>query len=291
MSATKMITNKDGDKAYFLKLNKAKCLQLIKNAPEFQRDSKSANLKKIKTAIKASNWMFNGQTIVLDKSGRLLDGLHRLKTFVSTSFYPEVLVSQLHWDDDDAIKAYNTTDQGSPKRLTDMFKSEKIKYYAQVSSISQQCLNLLDGDCMFSSGRDAQSCLDFYRKYEEDIQTALAASGKIKTLVGNSVPISTTIFWMIYNGYGDFAIEFVERMGSLRGLSQNQTTYSKILMSDMRKLRGKLTAKEHTKMFMFFLRHEIQGTKGTSNTVSKDMGSKTHADMANDLIKAANKHL
>lgn len=58
--------------------------KLLETNPEHQRTISAANLRKIEASLKTDTFMLNGQSVIVDEDGRLLDGQHRLQAAVNT---------------------------------------------------------------------------------------------------------------------------------------------------------------------------------------------------------------
>jgi hypothetical protein len=75
------------------------------------RPLKPAHIKMLSTALKNDEWMLNGETIVFSKSGRLLDGQHRLTACINTGkAFQTVIIKGI---EDEA--AFGTIDTGKLK--------------------------------------------------------------------------------------------------------------------------------------------------------------------------------
>ena len=279
------IKNQDGSTAWFVQLDKKMCEELLKSMPDYQRDVRAKNLQKIERAITNNNWRFNGQTIVIDSKGRLIDGQHRIKMFIQKGFYPEVLMSQVNVDTTETLDTYNTLGDLCPRSMSDSFKSAKIKNYAMASSVAHMSLSMVNGQNPKTGGCDVNSCIDFYREHEEDLVNAMSVSKKLDDLVNKTVT-ATCAFFMIYNGGGKYVVNFINKMASMMDLSQNQSNYAKLLLANIKRTRGKMTPEDHFKTFLYFLRCEMLGFKGTSSGVSQVLSSRSTVYMGKSLIKA-----
>ena len=96
------------------------------------RPLKPAHVKMLSTALKNDEWMLNGETIAFSKSGRLLDGQHRLTACVNTGkAFQTVIIKGI---EDEA--AFGTIDTGKPRSVTDLMSLQGLPKAPLFSAIA-----------------------------------------------------------------------------------------------------------------------------------------------------------
>lgn len=99
-----------------------------------ERNVKNRNLNhkqnKYKGAMERGEWTLNGESIIFDYNGYLLDGQHRLDACVSSGVpFSTVVVRGV------APKAQETMDMGRKRSVADFLKMREIPEYGEASSI------------------------------------------------------------------------------------------------------------------------------------------------------------
>ena len=87
-----------------------------------QRNLKFGALARIVQSLRKGEWVMNGQPIIISRTGRLLDGQHRLSAVVTTSIPIETYVVR---NIDDSVM--NTIDTGVARNPNDVFLMNGIK--------------------------------------------------------------------------------------------------------------------------------------------------------------------
>lgn len=106
------------------------------------RPLKPAHVKMLSTALKNDEWMLNGETIAFSKSGRLLDGQHRLTACVNTDkAFQTVIIKGI---EDEA--AFGTIDTGKPRSVTDLMSLQGLPKAPLFSAIAKQHKAWLETD-------------------------------------------------------------------------------------------------------------------------------------------------
>jgi hypothetical protein len=107
--------------------------QLLDTTNHDNRPLKPAHVKMPVTAIN-DEWMLNGETIAFSKSGRLLDGQHRLTACVNTGkAFQTVIIKGI---EDEA--AFGTIDTGKPRSVTDLMSLQGLPKAPLFSAIAKQ---------------------------------------------------------------------------------------------------------------------------------------------------------
>lgn len=88
---------------------------MLENNAEEQRNVSRMRVKRYASDMANGLWTMNGETIIIDERGKLIDGQHRLLAVIESGVTAEFLVVR-------GVKAssYKTLDQGMSRRLTDL---------------------------------------------------------------------------------------------------------------------------------------------------------------------------
>lgn len=92
------------------------------------RPIKEATLKKYVSEMKSEKWVFSGDMIRISKTGKLLDGQHRLLA-IANSGYPQTFNIQTGLDD----SAFEVMDTGKNRNAGDVLAIRGIKYHNTVA--------------------------------------------------------------------------------------------------------------------------------------------------------------
>lgn len=106
--------------------------KFLSNAQQ-NRVVKKKNLSKLVDNINRGLWdSENGQTIKIDKTGKLIDGQHRLQAIIDSKKTVDVYVAF-----NCSSKAMNNVDTGANRTLGDVLKMNGIKYFTIIGSVIQ----------------------------------------------------------------------------------------------------------------------------------------------------------
>ena len=94
-----------------------------------QRRIRRAQVDKLATAIREGRWRLNGQPIIFDEEGFLLDGQHRLSAIVASGESVPVLIVE-----GVAASSFDTIDTGIHRGLRDVLDIEGVEYAHEVAS-------------------------------------------------------------------------------------------------------------------------------------------------------------
>jgi hypothetical protein len=106
--------------------------KILGNSRE-NRNIKRKNVVKLVDNINRGLWdSENGQTIKIDRSGKLIDGQHRLKSIIESGKTVDVYIAF-----NCSSKAMNNVDTGANRSLGDVLKMNDIKYFTVVGGVIQ----------------------------------------------------------------------------------------------------------------------------------------------------------
>lgn len=105
--------------------------EILANNP-INRNLRKGLVLRYKTDILAGRWLYNGSSIILAKSGRLLDGQHRLTAIVEADMPIDCeLITDLDED------VFATIDTGASRTASDVFHIKGYPNAAHLASISR----------------------------------------------------------------------------------------------------------------------------------------------------------
>lgn len=169
------------------------------------------HVRRIKEDILAGRWVLNGQSITLDRHGRVIDGQHRLLACVQADRAIESVVAM---GADPA--AFDTIDTGSPRSAGDMISVDQIPNAAIVAAATRIITwydENYDGDLNgFASGLSATVIHRNAKRYGEAGLFDIVSRVKSKRSLTNIVPagpLSAVMFIAVRGGYADVAEHFL----------------------------------------------------------------------------------
>lgn len=231
------IISSQGITAQWGRLDAAQCQAFLKTVPEYQRAVKKSNLTKIKSALTSGEFRQNGEPIILNEANQLIDGQHRVRAFLETGVFPEILIVR----GVDGLDSYITIDGGSARGLTDTFKAAGIKNYTHAASASKKLLELEKrkiGASVFHN----QMILNHYWLREDMIQFWVTKFSRLNTIISPSV--RTAVLCYIETSHSNVqAEEFGQTIESGIGPSAYRVLRT-LLIRNANKPRGKMTERE-----------------------------------------------
>lgn len=229
------------------------------------RPKKDWRTKRYVNLMRTGMFRVNGDSIRVSKSGRLLDGQHRLEACIITGVsFETILVTDL--DDD----VFDTIDRGGRER-SDILACAGVTNAHDTGSI----LTAIDGFAKarisdFSSGRGySPEVMDLYKQYpdtHEALRLGKYCASKLKT---KPTLIGGALYWGLLLDRAK-TIEFAEKLASGEGLFAGSPILALrnriITQADS---KAKLTRPEMAALIAKALTHHLQGKKlGTLKWVS-----------------------
>jgi len=132
------------------------------------------NLAKLCDEIQRGRFVFNGDAIRISKTGRLLDGQHRLLAVVTTGISIETLVVSGLNDE-----CFKTIDQGSLRTLAALLSMEGATNYTMAAASSLLIQKYLDGQVPTQGSAGSRSKTDLVNFYNENKANVLLATSRI----------------------------------------------------------------------------------------------------------------
>jgi hypothetical protein len=163
--------------------------------------------------IMEGNWKLNGQPIIFGKSGRLLDGQHRLLAILDAG--EDVLCLVVRGVDDDT---FDTLDAGKKRNAADILSIEKVENSRNVASAARLLVKYDSNSSM--TNNDVVPNAEINRKYmseRERLDNAAKIAGSIGYLCMNS---SVGFCYVLFDRIDHTACEyFFEKLSSGEGMN------------------------------------------------------------------------
>jgi hypothetical protein len=108
--------------------------EILETSNRDNRPLKKDHIKMLTNTLKKSEWMLNGESIAFSRSGRLLDGQHRLTACVNSGRpFKTIVIKGIEEDD-----AFGTIDIGKPRSVTDLMNLQGLPKAPLFSAITKQ---------------------------------------------------------------------------------------------------------------------------------------------------------
>jgi len=160
-----------------------KAKELLENNAENQRKINKQRIKKYAEDMKNGSWVYNGETIIVSKSGKLIDGQHRLMAVVESGCEIETAFVDDVPDEQDGIDTFCTINSENRNNADvlyiDGFKEETslfVKYISLHKAFLQQKLSSKPSGIRYKN----HEIIDLAR--QEDYKEALEVIERAKRL-------------------------------------------------------------------------------------------------------------
>jgi hypothetical protein len=140
------------------------------------RSMRKEKLDQFTRDIAAGRWALNGESIIIDWDGNLLDGQHRCAAVVATGIE---IRSQVVVGADPATKL--TTDQGTAKGACDFLSMEGYQNSSLIAAISSLLFAYVENGTLRARGISNATKLQFYFDNREQIDAAAAVVNRLKS--------------------------------------------------------------------------------------------------------------
>lgn len=114
-------------------------------------------------AMKSDQWVLNGESIIISKKGRLLDGQHRLMAVIDADKAVPMLVVEVGGDED---RVFKTIDTGNKRQFGDYLALRGVRYFNTVASALLMLRRYQLGMFLL---RSSYSHTDLYKLYLAEI--------------------------------------------------------------------------------------------------------------------------
>ena len=200
--------------AYVALVTPEKASQWLRNNPNNRRKSK-AGIRKLAQVIVNDEWKLNGESIIIDSTGRLLDGQHRLEA-VMIAKKPVYCVVVEGVDPE----AFDSIDQGRKRTNGDVFE---IMGEADGGMLSAACawVYRYQHGYMYNQVRltpqQAANVLDVHSGLRESIPMGRLV-GKTRLCPPS---VATALHYLFSKVDREFAQEFMSRLADGAGLDED----------------------------------------------------------------------
>lgn len=142
------------------------------------RNFKDAKVRSYARDMAAGRWKVNGETIIFDKSGALIDGHHRLKACVASSAnFSTCIVRGADQD------AQQTIDMGASRTVGDVLSFRGERNSNHLNAVILATVAIANGRPR-SANLSSQEVLDFLNAYPEVRQSAVVSARKVLPRAG-----------------------------------------------------------------------------------------------------------
>ena len=201
-------------------------LRILGNNYESNRRINKGNILRIEDEMKSGNfWSENGQTITITKSGKLLNGQHRLTAIVNTGVTLPFLLAIV--DDEDAdVDLFSTIDIGLPRKPMQMLDCPnktavqalaKIMYVMENGSadLSLTVRGMMTNDR--ASAPSVSAITRYANEHLESLVDAASMSVHVRKVIGNfpQASLGALILLLRYIYADQHLGEFIEDICSL----------------------------------------------------------------------------
>lgn len=209
MSGTKLVTE-------VRTITPKQAKEILETSNEGNRNVRKARVERWAREMKAGNWKLTGEPIIFAKSGRLLNGQHRLHAVVEANI-PLTTVVIVGVDEG----AFNVMDSGMARSMGDVFRSHGIKSGNQQASNTKFVMQYLDGVSLVNHKYMDKYTRDDLVAYFEANRTAFEfADSRGCTLRNIGLPrgVAGVVSYILYSADYDGADYFISRLQDGAGL-------------------------------------------------------------------------
>lgn len=181
-----------------------------------QRRIKSKHLRSMMTDLREGRWRLNGETIVFDSNGKLVNGQHRLEAVVATGV---TVTSLVVWGV--ASEAYSSFDMTAKRMGGDALRSRGVLNGAQTAAVCRS-LMIYAGDPTFtdSPAFSADAIDQFERTHEGLAESVLMGKRVAKMQTSITGTVAGACHYLFSKIDADLASEFFESLISGVGLGK-----------------------------------------------------------------------
>lgn len=199
------------------------------------RKPKNRQVQELSSAMTGGLFAFNGEPLIVDDQGQLMDGQHRCLACVRSGHaFPALIVRGIRRN------AFDTIDQGGRRTAADVFTMREEKHAAAKAATLRFLLaherekGLWNVTGLTTTIRDLEAALPRYPALE----TSITLARRLNDLSGVSCALMAALHWLMAQKDKALADEFFARLGDGVGLNRDDPAY---LLREM--LRGLRAAK------------------------------------------------
>lgn len=199
--------------------------------------------------IRAGNWKFNGNTIVVDADGNLKDGQHRL-TAIREAGYPAIklIVVTLGAKGEESEAVMRTIDSGKSRSFSDTLGRDEVPHRSVVSAACRTLALFMKDNCHLIPTKSELHEV-FAAEYER-ISAFAPLAGRKQTLVKPTAPVIAALAACAHiDGDCEKVLEFGELVTNGVGLVKGGAAHR--LLNYLLKMKGRHATNE-TQMDTFY---------------------------------------
>lgn len=220
-------------------INKDGASSLIEKLAPHQRSVKAWSKARIIYDMNEGDWWFTGTPIVIDEDGFLIDGQHRLRSFIDSNMNECTFLFVYGV----CREAYVAIDGGIGKGIGDYFKFNEIPNANAAAATSRWLLRYdesKNGQIFHTSLITKTMTEQSYLKRSNEIQSAVIEARNLGSFLG-SLSMAAAIFILISEAYGtEFAVEFFRNLETGIGHGSAQKLH-KSINTDNKRPRKQIT--------------------------------------------------
>jgi hypothetical protein len=241
--------------------------KLLKDHNPNNRNIKQANVDSLVSEMVNNRWVMNGEGVIIDYNGNLVDGQHRLTACV---FSKRSMTTQITWGV--APSVITTIDTGSKRIAKDCFDINGISNASVIASSIKLIHQFSDGAYgdKGSSSRvlSNQQTLDFYWENSEKLQNSAVVANSVYKKCNQIITSSiiASLHYMFAEKDVNKANEFFNKFGTGVGLDEN---------SPIMALRNKLTRAALDKQIRMTQKEKVENVIHAWNKFRKNQTCKT----------------
>jgi hypothetical protein len=209
MSATRLVTE-----VRTITPNQAK--EILETKNDGNRNVRKARVERWAREMKAGNWKLTGEPIIFGKTGRLLNGQHRLHAVIESNV-PLTTVVIAGVDE----STFNVMDSGMARSMGDVFRSHGIKSGNQQASNTKQVMQYLDGVPLSNHKHMEQYTRDdlvaYFEKHQAAFEFADSRGCSLRS-IGLPRGVAGVVSYILYSVDYEGADYFISRLQSGAGL-------------------------------------------------------------------------
>lgn len=127
------------------------------------RTISQGRVKALADDIRNGRWKFNGDSIVVDDDGRLIDGQHRLSAIREAGYPPlDLLVVTLHSKGKESRDVFMTIDCGRPRTMSDTLHVNGTRYAGTAAAVARLIVLIAKGVNNIATKAEMMAAIEAY---------------------------------------------------------------------------------------------------------------------------------
>lgn len=215
-------------------ISPAEAQKLLETAAK-NRPLRDFRAQTIGADITARRWRENGESVVFDDRGRLLDGQHRLRGCVLANM--PIIVYCVHGVSSAAFASF---DQGTPRGGSDLASLMDFENASTVAAAARLAIVYADGTLgKTGHGRLPQDVLKLYfKRHADELTASISRVVQHRNGIVKLIPLShaALLYYLVNTAHRQEADEFLEKLATGTGLHKGDALL--LFRHRMHELRG-----------------------------------------------------